>query len=478
MDEVVAPEPEEFGRWARAALPPLEDYLRACARGEGPVIRVKPLRELLRELDAERWMREGGMDEAAFARWLRLYLDRVTRLHHPACMGHQVAVPLPPAAVADLVAGVTNNGCAIREMAPPGVALERGLLRWMAEKIGWNTAGGEGGGALVSGGSLANLTALLAARARAAPEAWERGAPRDLAVLASSASHYSVTRALGVLGLGAEALVPVATDAQLRLRAEDLPAALRRAVAAGRRPIALVASAVNTASGLHDPLETAGAFCRAHGLWFHVDAAHGASALLSPTLRARLRGIEHADSVVWDAHKMLHTSSLCAAVLVRDPAHLEAAFRADASYLGDPATAETEDSDPWTRTLECTRPVLALKLFLNLAAYGEAGLGARVEQLYATARRFHRLLVELPGVECLAEPESNILCFRVGAARTDQAALRRRILAEGSAYLTQASIHGEVWLRLTIMNPASGEKELRALVERLLALAAAESRHA
>ncbi|MDA1259069.1 MAG: aminotransferase class I/II-fold pyridoxal phosphate-dependent enzyme, partial [Planctomycetota bacterium] len=232
-------------------------------------------------------------------------------------------------------------------------------------------------------------------------------------------------------------------------------------------------------SGLHDPLETAGAFCREHDLWFHVDAAHGASALLAPELRGRLRGIEQADSVVWDAHKMLQTSSLCAAVLVRRPQHLEAAFRADASYLGDPdASSDEDDRDPWTRTLECTRPVLALKLFLNLAAYGEGGMGERVAALYGAARRFHTVLSALPEVECLAEPESNILCFRVGGAEIDQSALRRKILAEGSAYLTQATIHGRVWLRLTVMNPASAEVDVRALAERLLGFARSESRHA
>lgn len=473
-----APDPAELGRWARAALGPLEEYLRRCARREGPVIALAPTSRLLEDLDAERWIRDGGMDAAAFGTWLEPYLARVTRLHHPACMGHQVAVPLPPAAVADFVTGAINNGAAIREMAPPGVALERVLVRWMAGKIGWDVAGGEGGGALVSGGSLANLTALLAARAHAAPDAWERGAPSDLAVLAPESSHYSVARALGVLGLGAAALVPVATDERLRMRATDLPAALARARTAGRRPIALVANAVCTASGLHDPLEAAGAFCREHGLWFHVDAAHGASALLAPTLRARLRGIERADSVVWDAHKMLQTSSLCAAVLVRRPATLESAFRAEASYLGDPGAEVAEDDrDPWTRTLECTRPVLALKLFLNLAAYGESGLGARVAALYDAARRFHAMLAAMPGVTCLAEPESNILCFRVGGAAIDQSALRRRVLAEGSAYLTQTTIHGEVWLRLTVMNPASAVEDVRALAERLLAFAGEESRH-
>ncbi len=455
--------------WGAEALDGLSEYLQACAARKGRVITLRSSAEWLQELAAVRWIRDGGMDAAAFRAWLAAYLAGVTRLHHPACMGHQVSAPPAPAAVADLVNGVINNGTAIREMAPPGVALERAVVGWMLGKTGWDPD--QADGVLVSGGSLANLTALLAARAVHAPEAWESGVPQDLAVLAPASAHYSVARALGILGFGADALVPVAVDAQNRLLAADLAPALQRARDSGRRPAILVASAGSTATGAHDPLEAAGRFARAHDMWFHVDGAHGASALLSPRLRSRLAGIELADSLVWDAHKMLHTSSLCAAVLVRRRGALEAAFRADASYLGDPAAGpDSADADPWHRTIECTRPVLALKLFLNLAAFGEAGCARRVEALGERTREFHDLLAARPGFVCLAPPESNILCFRCGGDAADQSELRRRVLAEGRHYLTQASVHGRVWLRLTVMNPDSAREDL-------LSLAAALERH-
>jgi L-2,4-diaminobutyrate decarboxylase len=430
------------------------------------VIRLRPGAEIARELDAERWIREGGMDAAGFAAWLKLYLAGVTRLHHPGCMGHQVSVPPAPASVADFILGATNNGTAIREMAPPGTALEKVVISWMLSKLGWNP--GSSDGVLVSGGSLANLTALLAARARMVPTAWEQGCSTRLAVLAPASAHYSVARALGILGLGAQALEPVAVDASNRMIAADLPRALERARSAGKRAIAVVASAGSTATGAHDPLAAVGAFCRAEQLWFHVDGAHGASALLSARLKPRLRGIELADSVVWDAHKMLHVSSLCAAVLVRERGALEAAFRAEASYLGDPERgSQGDDADPWHRTIECTRPVLALKLFLLLAAEGEAGLARRIELLTDRTRRFHELLTARPGFECLAAPESNILCFRYGGEDADQTLLRRRLIEDGSFYLTQASVQGRTWLRLTIMNPDTEEQDLLGLMARI-----------
>lgn len=461
----------DLEEWGAEALAALTAYRRSCAARSGPVVTTRPSAELLRELDAERWLREGGMSAAHFRTWLDAYLGRVTRLHHPACMGHQVSAPEAPSAVADFINGVTNGGTAIREMAPPGVALERAVIAWMLRQVGWDPQ--QTDGVLTSGGSMANLTALLAARAQAAPTAWRAGAPARLGVLAPKSAHYSVARAVGILGLGADAVTAVATDACGRLLAEDLPAAAERARRVGRAPAILVVSACSTPAGMHDPLEAAGAFARAHGLWFHVDGAHGVSALLSPRLRPRLRGLELADSITWDAHKMLHVSSLCAAVLVRRRGALEAAFEAEAPYLGDPARGAADaDPDPWHRTLECTRPVLALKLFLTLAAAGERGLARRIEALYDVTREMHRRLAARPGIEVMAEPESNILCFRVPGA--DASALRRAVLDSGSHYLSQTTWDGRTWLRLTVMNPGTEAHDAEELADRLLTFAGSQ----
>ena len=154
-----------------------------------------------------------------------------------------------------------------------------------------------------------------------------------LAVLAPPGSHYSVKRSVAMLGLGERAMVELEVDEYERIRPDRLGDALERCEAAGLRPMALVAAACATSTGLHDDLEPIGAFCREHGIWFHVDAAHGASALLSPAHRHLLRGIELGDSVIWDAHKMMRTPALAAAVLLREERLLEAAFRQKAAYL-------------------------------------------------------------------------------------------------------------------------------------------------
>src|SRR5690606_32986824 len=150
------------------------------------------------------------------------------------------------------------------------------------------------------------------------------------AVLASEAAHYSLARAVKIMGWGEDAIAPVPQDERLRLRPECLGKALQHAHEQGRRVIAVVANACCTPTGAYDPLSAIAGFCATHNLWLHVDGAHGASACLSPKYRHRVAGVERADSVVWDAHKMMLMPAACTAVLFRDGAHAYAAFAQNA----------------------------------------------------------------------------------------------------------------------------------------------------
>jgi L-2,4-diaminobutyrate decarboxylase len=364
-----------------------------------------------------------------------------------------------PSALADFVHGAINNPMAIQEMGAAALAIERVLIEWMLEKVGW--AMPESDGVLTHGGSLANLTAMLAARARAVPSAWVDGVPGDLAVLAPASAHYSVARSVAIAGLGQAAFVPIETDELERVRPDRLDNALQRARDAGRRPIALVADACATGTGLYDDLSAIAAFCREHELWLHVDGAHGASALLSPRHRHLLRGIEHADSLVWDAHKMLRTSALCAAVLVRRARDLPGAFQQEASYLFYEVDASPDIID---RAVECTKAPLGVKLFLNLAWRGESALGDYVGEQYDKALRFHDIIAARPGFECPYRPESNILCFRYGSDSERQLAIRERLIETGEFHLSSVELGGRRHLRIVVMSPSTDE----ATIERLL----------
>jgi L-2,4-diaminobutyrate decarboxylase len=449
---------KEFAEAAGATVDELSAYVDESQRGVTPVLRRRPPRELAGKLDLARWIREGGMTPEAYRRFLRNYLDEGTRLHHPAYLGHQTAAPDFPAALADFVHGAINNPMAIYEMGASAATVEFEVLRWMLGTVGFGEAGG---GVLTHGGSLANLTALLAARAHTAPGAWTEGVPRDLVLLAPPSAHYSVTRAAAVLGMGENAVLPLDVDDLGRIDVDALPGSIDRARRLGRRVMAVVAGACATGSGLYDDLRGIGEICARHGVWYHVDGAHGASALLSERHRHLLDGIELADSVIWDAHKMLRTSGLAAAVLTRREADLDAAFQQQASYLfyGD------QGFDLIGRTVECTKAGLGLKIFLNLAWRGEKGLGDFVTRQYATAHRFWELARERPGFDCPYEPESNIVCFRYGAA--DQAAIRERLMGDGSFHLTSAELGGVRHLRVTVMAPATDDATLEALLTRI-----------
>ncbi len=459
---------EEYERAAAVAVAAVASYVGRSQAGDGPAVSAPPLAELFDELDLRRLIRDGGLAGDAFGPWLETALARSTRLHHPGELAHQVASPDIPAALADLVHGAINQPMSIYEMGAAASAMEAAVVEWMTERIGWD---GGAGGVLTHGGSLANLTALLAARAAAAPSAWSDGVDGGLAVLAPPSAHYSVKRSVAMLGLGERAVVPLEVDDRERIVPGGLEAALRRAEAAGRRPMAVVAAACATSTGLHDDLVEVGRFCRERGIWLHVDAAHGASALLSPRHRQLLRGIEQADSVVWDAHKMLRTSSVCAAVLVREATRLDAAFQQRASYLIY-EDAQAAGPDLLGRQVECTKAPLGLKVFLNLAFRGERGLGDYVAAQYDKTLRFFELISERDGFECLCRPESNILCFRYGRDAELQVELRERLLAKGRFHLSSTEVGGERWLRIAVMAPATSEATIEELLDEIERLAA------
>jgi L-2,4-diaminobutyrate decarboxylase len=470
--------PEPFEAEARAAVDALVRHLAAARAGGGRVLEQPPMRELARRLDLERRLAEGGLTGEAFATFVERYLAAATRLHHPGFMAHQVAPPHPMGAVGALLDGATNNAMAVYEMGPPASTIEMVVLNWMLEKVGFTPApvpGGppgpaaHGGGVLTHGGSLANLTALLAARGRADPAAWQDGPRRDLVVLAPEVAHYSIARAVGILGLGQRALRPAPVDADGRIAPDRLPAALRALAAEGRTVMAVVASACSTPVGLYDPLREVALACREAGVWLHVDGAHGASALVSETLRGRLDGIALADSLVWDAHKMLRAPTLCAAVLVRDHQDLDRAFQQEASYLFH--DKDQPGFDFLHRTVECTKAGLGVRLFLVLAAEGEAAAARYVERQTALARAAAAAL-RRAGHEVAVEPESNIVCFRAGGEGADQLELRKRLLQRGAHYVSTTRFRGRWWLRLALMSPATTEEHVDALIAELAALGA------
>ena len=471
-------DPETFRARGHALVDQLAGYLAAVTeRREGPVL---PWREP--EAQVADWPAEFP-GAASFEALMARVLERSNHLHHPRYLGHQVTAPLPEAALCDLLSSLLNNGTAVYEMGPVSTAMERQLVRFLAGALGM-PAGADG--VFTSGGSAGNLTALLAARqARAGFDAWGEGAQGGppLAVLVSEQTHYSVARSLQVMGLGQLGAWPVPVDDRYRLRPEALPAARRAAEAAGRRVIAVVASAGSTATGAYDPLEAVADFCAAGELWLHVDGAHGVSAALAPAHRGLVAGIERADSVVWDAHKMMLMPALVTAVIFREGHRAYHAFAREAAYLFSAAPAEEQWFNLATRTLECTKTMMAVKLYTALALHGPGLFGDYVTGMFALTARFADAVAAAPDFELAVRPQGNIVCFRhlpdgaAGRAPEEldrlQEAVRQRLLADGGFYVVQTRLPRGVFLRLTIINPFTRDDDLRALLDAVRAAAAA-----
>jgi L-2,4-diaminobutyrate decarboxylase len=343
------------------------------------------------------------------------------------------------------------------------VLIERQTVRWLADAVGW---GPEADGMFTSGGSLGNTTALLAARNLAGGgRAWTDGvrAEAPMVVLVSEQAHYSISRAAGILGLGQGNVVGVATDADCRMDMQALRAAADAAEARGQRVLAVVGSACTTSAGSYDPLPGIGAFCRERGYWFHVDGAHGASVLLSPRYRHLAAGIELADSIVWDAHKLLSVPSLATAVLFRRGDDNYAAFRQEAAYLFNDGAEVAFDLG--LRTVECTKRMLAFKLWLALEVHGADALGEMVARMHDRARELAELIAAAPDFELLLPPASNIVCFRIDGDDALQERVRARVIASGAYYLVQTKLRGRTWLRTTIMNPDTRRQDLIGLLD-------------
>ena len=474
-------DPDRFRADGHALIDALADQLARWHDREGWV--VPPYEpSAARESWAARYPVSGPDARGVLVADLMAAVRGSTALANPRCMAHQVPPPLPGAVLAEAVSALLNNGMAVMEMGPAAVPIELVVLDWMCRKLGLPAGAG---GVLTSGGSLGNLTALLAMRqAHAGFDVWSRGAHAGppLAVIVSADAHYSIARAVRVLGWGDGGAIRADYDAAHRMSAAAVERALATAPA-DRRVIGIVASAGSTATGAFDPLPELADLAAARGLWLHVDAAHGGSVAVSASQRGKLVGIERADSVVWDAHKLLMMPALVTGVLFKRESHAYAAFAQEASYLF--AAGGGSGAATWwelgQRTLECTKRMMALELWSTLRAQGEEWFGEVVDRQYALARALAVRLEEAPDFTLALAPESNIVCYQhvpaskagdPAALDAHNRALRAAVVADGRFYIVGTALPAGYHLRSTLMNPLIEERDLDELLAHLRQLAA------
>lgn len=403
---------------------------------------------------------------------LRTILARSNQLHHPSYIGHQVCPPFPHAVIADFVISALNQSTAVWEMSPAGTVIEKKLIRWLADRAGYPATCA---GTAVSGGSAANLTGLLAARAR-----WRKLPHNGLrpVVFCSSDAHYSIKRAASIAGIPNEDVVAIPTDERHRMDVGALERALASLAPEGRGPLAIVATAGTTATAAFDDLRALARLRDEYETWLHVDAAHGASVLLSERLKQLVDGIDEVDSFAWDPHKMLWMPLSLGVILVRNGGWLRGAFEADAPYLFRPDAASKNLGE---MTIQCSRRADAMKMWLTLRAIGTAPFAAALERVASVARYLHELVEASDDFTAMHEPEFNIYCFRyTGGPEIDEEtrdrlndAIRDRMMRDGDAWITTTTLKGRRCLRVTVINPATDERHVAEMLEAARAAAGA-----
>ncbi|HEU4355607.1 MAG TPA: aminotransferase class V-fold PLP-dependent enzyme [Actinomycetota bacterium] len=363
--------------------------------------------------------------------------------------------------IGDAIAAAYDINLAVDARA--ATVIEQQAVRWAGEFVGYPAESG----AFTSGGTVSNATALAAARERALPGSRVTGiGGRPVAVYCSSDAHYSITRAVEILGIGSDNLRALPIDEARRLRPDALAAAMDEDIARDVTPIAVVASAGTTLTGAIDPIDELAEVCAPRGVWLHVDGAYGLPAAGVPSMRPAFAGLERADSISVDAHKWLYLPKACGIVLVRRGQDLLDVFAHEEGYLPH----QQHDLYAVDITLEYSRPFRALKFWLAFRAHGAPAFREAIERNLAEARLLYEVVGRHDDLEALGPPQLSIVPFRhvpdgVVDRNAHNAALAEALQADGRVYLASALIDGEVYLRPCFVNFRTTEEDVLALVE-------------
>ncbi|HXS82117.1 MAG TPA: pyridoxal-dependent decarboxylase [Methylomirabilota bacterium] len=465
------PTPAELRRWGEAVLDLMSRYHEGLRdRRVAPNTTSREIRAAF-----DRTMPEEG---AGFAATLQEFeedlLPLVRHNGHPRMFGYVQSPGVPVASLADLLASMLNANLTVWRSAPGPVEIERLAVEWVRQMVGAHPAGD---GIFVSGGSMANFSALAAARRTKAPiDIAREGAhalPRAMRLYVSPETHHSVAKAATLLGIGSDHVREVPVDDGSRMRVDSLETMIEEDRRSGYHPFCIAGTAGTVGTGAIDPLDALADVAERHGLWFHIDASYGGFAALAPAARAKLGAFARADSIALDPHKWMYLPVDCGCVLYRDPAAAYATFAHDAEYMRVMDSAPAESFAYWNYGPELSRRFRALKVWMMLRAVGIAPLRAAVEKDLACAALLAEKVEASRDFERLAPVELSIVCFRHVPARgrrlldtasgADREAVERALDAwnerllvalqrDGSSYMSNASVGGRFALRACIMN--------------------------
>ncbi len=462
---MLEPSADEIREWENAVTQFMIEYLGDLR--DRPVYRHASSREIRSALDSK--LPTKGTD---FDSLLKVFRDTIVPFSrqnaHPRMFGYVQSPGTPIGAFADLLASTLNANLTIWRSAPAPVELERLTIDWIRQILGLNP---EAGGLFVSGGSMANLAALTAARQM------KYDSLGRLRLYASSAMHFSIIKAATLLGIGRENVQQVAVDERCRMRVDDLVAKINADLEANYVPLCVVGNAGTVDTGAVDPLWEIREVANRFRLWMHVDGSYGAFAILADSARKLFAGMEQADSIALDPHKWLYLPVDVGCVIYRDPEAARAAFGHEAEYTRMFGEEADEAFVCWDYGPELSRRFRALKVWMLLKGVGLERLSEAIESNLACARYLQSMVGASDDFEMVAPVELSIFCFRhVPAQLRHQRpeaidAFNERLLValqrDGSSYLSNTTLGGRFALRGCVLNYRTTLRDMEILLDDL-----------
>ena len=390
-------------------------------------------------------------------------------LSHPKYGAQQVAAPIPAAALVESVVAAMNQSLAVWEMSPIATAIDRDLIADFKKLFGYPRAAE---GSLVPGGAFANLTALLAARDALEPQASKTGKAR-IAIIVGAQAHYSIARAAAILGLGRDAVFRVPLDGEFCTDIEQVNSAFSAARKSGYRKFILVGSSGSTPTGSFDDLAALAKIAAQHQAWFHVDAAHGAGLAFSRRFRGRLQGLNRADSIIFDPHKMMFMPLAAGGLLVRNGTQLIGPLQERAPYLFG---SKRRFPDLGQLTIACSQRFDALKTWLVWRVYGGELWDHLTTHVCDVTQAAFQHCNESHVLEPVHQPHSNIFCFRLRSRHDHNSdarhwAIKEAINESGFAYISSTVLDGRRVLRIVVMNPRTTADDICDVLHRVETIA-------
>ncbi|GAL84857.1 diaminobutyrate decarboxylase [Sporocytophaga myxococcoides] len=407
----------------------------------------------------------------------RLYVDHATAFHLPKYIAHLNCPVVIPALWAEVLISAINSSQDTWDQSAGGTLMERKLIDWTAEQIGYNYSAD---GVFTAGGSQSNLMGLLLARDNYANTHLRHnikinGNPKEASkfrIFVSDKSHFSNQKNASLMGLGEQALVRIPTDPRFRMQVSALNHAIEKEMEFGNIPIAIVATAATTDFGNVDPLYEIGNIAHKYNLWLHVDAAYGCGLLLSDRYRHLLNGIEFSDSVTIDYHKSFFQPISSSAIIVRNKCSLDI-IRHHADYLNPQEQDYEEHPAQINKTItQSTRRFDALKLWCTLRLMGREKLGSYIDKVIETTEQAAQVIESDPEFELLCHSDFSVLVFRYVPENISpekvcdlNQKIKKTLFNSGEVLLACTKVNGKFYLKFTILNPITSMNDIREILE-------------